>query len=621
MKSLALCGVLMGALACGGAAHPERPPNVILICLDTVRADHLGCYGYDLRSVTPAMDELAERSTVFLDTSATAGWTKPSVPSFLTGTYPLEHGVYRGSSRDENGVTSDVLPADALTLAEVFSEQGYATAAFVKNAQLRKGQGFEQGFDLYKDEAGDARQIRWWATDWLEARDPDRPFFLYLHFLDAHWPYAVPDEYAALFAGEEEVERFRGQDWRALRDDINHGRRSLTSEEHASLLALYDGSIRYIDDELGRLFGVLERLDLAQETVVSVMADHGEEFLEHGRIGHGHGLYENLLSVPWILHIPGRAAERQAAPCSLVDLFPTLLSAAGLDAGREMEGVDRLTQPDLSRPIFAEHLEPGSYRRSWRRDAAKLECKLIIDESGAAVSVEEHLAAVRPGSRWEARVEGEPGGLRVVRLRARAQDPSGPTEIKGPVEDVDGDVLRVNGVSIHRAPAAELYGDGAGEEIVVGSMAKARGTFDAEGRFMAGRIKVYGPDQEPEREIRGVVGRVEDGRMELGGLWLDLDPEVQLERDASRKRFDRELVVAWLGMDPEAKAGILSEYGLRDLDLDPEELEAALKSSEGSEELRAFCRQLLARRVWSHADSASLSADDLEHLRAIGYAE
>ena len=244
MRHTTLPALLLGTFIACAPPAADGPPNVILICLDTVRADHLGCYGYDARPTTPTLDALARRSTVFRDASATAGWTKPSVPSFLTGTYPAQHGVYLGSSKDEAGRHSDVLPEEATTLAEVFRDRGYATAAFVKNAQLRRGLGFEQGFDVYEDKAGDAREIRWRASDWLDARDTGKPFFLYLHYLDAHWPYAVPDEYATMFTSAEDVARFRAQDWREMRDAINHGEVTLGEAERDAFVGLYDGSIR-----------------------------------------------------------------------------------------------------------------------------------------------------------------------------------------------------------------------------------------------------------------------------------------------------------------------------------------------------------------------------------------
>src|SRR5262245_8276724 len=148
--SPALAALLAALASCGEASQVHGKRNVVLICMDTVRADHLGVYGY-ARPTTPELDRLAARALVFADASATAGWTKPSVPSFLTGTYPCQHGVYEGSAHGEAGDVTDVLPAECLTLAEAFHENGYATAAFVHNAQLREGSGFEQGFDTYDE--------------------------------------------------------------------------------------------------------------------------------------------------------------------------------------------------------------------------------------------------------------------------------------------------------------------------------------------------------------------------------------------------------------------------------------------------------------------------------------
>src|SRR5262245_45073288 len=250
--------VLLGFLACDPSPSRGRP-SVILVCLDTVRADHLGCYGYARRPTSPCPDELARDATVFLDATATACWTKPSVPSFLTGTWPAEHGVYEGSAHGDQGETTDLLPDRARTLAEDFAEAGFETAAFLHNAHLRSGQGFEQGFDVYEEGSFEAREIRWRARDWLERRDRTRPFFLYLHFLDAHFPYPVPDGYAQMFAEGRDASAFRGEDWSSVRDAVNDGRRTLSPTELEALVSLYDGAIRYIDDEIGQLLGALRR--------------------------------------------------------------------------------------------------------------------------------------------------------------------------------------------------------------------------------------------------------------------------------------------------------------------------------------------------------------------------
>ena len=378
--ALALAATLL-AFPSGCGKAPDTPPfpdtarleplNVVLVCLDTVRADRLGCYGYGGNPTTPALDALAADATLFRDTSAAAGWTKPSVPSFFTGTFPCQHGVYEGSARGIAGATTDLLPAAAATLAERFRAAGYATAAVIHNAQLRRGGGFEQGFDTYEDDAGDARDVRARASRWLDGRDPDRPFFLYLHFLDAHWPYDVPDEAARRFTAGD-VDFFRGGDSRALRDAVNDGSVTLDSAQQETLSALYDGALRFLDDELGAFLADLRARGLYDATVISVVADHGEEFLEHGRIGHGHGVWQNLLAVPWILRVPGRAPGELSASVALVDLPPTLLAAAGLPPEGAGEGVDRLAHPDRPVLLLAENKAPDRYVQSLRVGTRKL---------------------------------------------------------------------------------------------------------------------------------------------------------------------------------------------------------------------------------------------------------
>lgn len=613
--------------ACNDAGS-ERPRNVILVCMDTVRADHLGCYGYE-RATTPTLDALAERSIVFEDASATACWTKPSVPSFLTGTYPIQHGVYSGSSRDEAGTHSDVLPEDATTLAEAFRQAGYATAAFVKNAQLRRGLGFEQGFDEYVDEAGDAREIRWRARDWLDDHDGEQPFFLYLHFLDAHWPYPVPDEYATRWTGAEEAKLFRGKDWRGLRAAINDGERGLSSSERDGLIGLYDGALRFIDDQLALLLADVERRGLAEDTVVCVISDHGEEFLEHGRIGHGHGLYEGLLRVPWILHVPGEAARRVTNAVSLTDVFPTLLSAARVAQTGTDVGIDRLDRPAAVVAILAEHLEKGSYRQSLRRGTTKL---VVLGRPSAAAEREARAASrlPTPGARVQARLRPDDrGGFSAVRLRPDDGDIEDPTEIKGPVVRLEGGSFLLCGIPI-QASEATLYGEVTDERgeprgLALGELVKARGIFAADGSFVAERVKLYAPGTEVEFELRGTVTAVEPpSRLCIGDHWIELAPEALVIDLRTRARLSREFVLESMLSATGPWALFETEERLLDLGLDPAEVSpvsAARSAQSLREELGRILPALALTRLWSRTDRAQLSAGDLEALKAIGYAE
>ncbi|HZJ69930.1 MAG TPA: sulfatase-like hydrolase/transferase, partial [Planctomycetota bacterium] len=582
---------------------------------------------------------LAARSLLFRNATAAAGWTKPSVPSFFTGLYPIQHGVYEGSARDRNALVSDVLPDRAVTLAEVLHAEGYQTAAFVENTQLRAGLGFEQGFDLYADDAGDARAIRSAALDWVDDRKADAPFLLYLHLLDAHWPYDIPKEYAERFADARDTARFRGDDSRALRDAINDGTVVLDPTQREALGALYDGSLRFIDDELQRLFDGLEQRGLADRTVISVIADHGEEFLEHGRVGHGHGLWENLLRVPWILHVPGRRARTVDAAVNLVDLPLTLLGACGTDRTGALdafpEAVDRLADPDRPRPTFAEHKDPGSYQQSLRSGTLKLTRIWHPPAHAAAEAAPAGPAEAAPrpavGSRWEAEVDVDGDGtLRALQLKPRDEPASDPVEIKATVSALDGDRFVLAGVRVSARRDTELTGDAVARAggLREGLPVKASGTV-AGGVLVAERLKFYAPGDSFTPEVRGTVTLSEPGHVELGGIALVLDERTAWKgvetSDLHRPQLAREELLAalQLGSTEAVRRGWRIESRLYDLARDARELAPEDASSADAARLSSLLDELGAslsrHRLWSVEDRENLDGPAEEQLRAIGY--
>ena len=610
-----------------GSGQPERP-NVLLVCIDTLRADHLGCYGYERRSTSPNLDRLATESIVFASASSTAGWTKPSVPSFLTGTYPLQHGVYEGSSEARAGKTSHVLAPEALTLAEVFSAAGWRTGAFVKNAQLNRGNGFEQGFEVYRDRAGDARDIRWAALDWIDGLGDGEAFFLYLHFLDAHWPYPVPDEVALRFVDEAGLKSFREEDWRAVRDAINDGERVPSESELELLLGLYDAGIRYVDDELGRLFEGLELRGLERNTVICVISDHGEEFMEHGRIGHGHGLYETLLQVPWILRVPGRDAERSSIPVSLVDLFPTLTAAAGMNGVADgLPGIDRLAHPGRKQPRFAEHKEPAAYQQSLAAGSDKLIRRFVPELSGG----EEELPAV--GGRWEVELRGaEASGDWVARtIKLRDEPADDPFEVKDHIEGRTPAGFRLCGLQVELRADTELYGEVpqlvSTDWLEDGWPVKVQGAVrvapDGSLRLAAERIKVYARDARIDRELRGPLtaleGEFPHRAAMLGPVRVVCDSGTRWDLSLLRERGPRlsreallELVVN------EERMGVELERRCFSLEHDPREQHP---SSEGCVALDGELDRLGAALVGTgeHGGERLLEEDVLEELRELGY--
>jgi arylsulfatase A-like enzyme len=319
---------------------PARPlrPNILLYVIDTLRADHLGIYGYP-KPVSPHLDALAAESVVFDRAYAQSGWTRTSVASILTGLTPFAHRVLG---------REDALPASLPVLAGLLQASGYQTAGFVANVNLAPELGFGRGFDRYVPVYAqhDPPRAGWLNSEllsWLRSRQSGAPFFAYLHSMEPHDPYDPPEPFRRRFAPHLST---------SLRSPAAAGiaaalaaHPGLTPEEiRADFTALYDGEIAANDDEIGRLLQALRAAGLYDDTLIVVVSDHGEELLDHGLWGHGHSLYSEILHVPLILKLPGgrRAGERRGDDASHVDLLPTLLAAAGVRLPAGAEGRDLL---------------------------------------------------------------------------------------------------------------------------------------------------------------------------------------------------------------------------------------------------------------------------------------
>jgi arylsulfatase len=327
---LAAAGAIGAALACGA---PLPRPGILLVTIDTLRADRLGCYGYG-RPTSPHIDRLAARGMLFAQARATVPRTTQSIASILTGRYPKGHGA--------RGLFS-VLPAANVTLAEILKGEGYATAAFVSNMFLRPGRGFEQGFEVYDNppsrwEGNSAPAVTAAALAWLRALPPGRPWFLWAHYLDPHWTYRPPPEIEPLFAAApwrpftlyEDLERRRITKGQVIFENRLH------ADEVEYVRGLYDGEIAATDAALGPL---LEAAAGAGALVV-LTSDHGESLGEHGyHFAHGEYLYEPGLRIPLIVAHPARVppGSRSDAAVLTVDVAPTILALAGI---RGMQGVD-----------------------------------------------------------------------------------------------------------------------------------------------------------------------------------------------------------------------------------------------------------------------------------------
>ncbi len=313
-----------------------RPSDVILILVDTLRADHLSAYRYP-RQVSPHLDEFARSATLFESAMAQAPHTIPSVLQIMTSRYV--HG-------------SDIDPRVA-TLAETLRAHGYQTAAVVENANfeaIRDAHGLVRGFDrFYRNgplHTDNVEQQHWktktpadcitaQAVRWLRTRDRDRPFFLWLHYFDPHDPYMPPfaDDMEALTW--QSASQFTGDIRRTFlyRGDAGERPAEFTAADRQHLIDLYDAEIRYLDQSLGELFDALRSQGLFERSLIIVAADHGESFGEHGTWTHGYSLYEPEVHIPLIVKLPGQTRGRRVPdPVQAIDIAPTVLDVAGIQA-------------------------------------------------------------------------------------------------------------------------------------------------------------------------------------------------------------------------------------------------------------------------------------------------
>jgi arylsulfatase A-like enzyme len=343
---LALAACIPAACAPGKDARP----NVLLVTLDTTRADHLGCYGYE-RDTSPNLDRLAATGLLFERAHSTSSWTLPAHASLFTGKFTASHGARydpEGPLRLTSGITGPrewelyrvrgLAPGET-TLAGVLADEGYATGAVVAGPWMKRVFGLDLGFQHYDDEqvltvAGRlAGQVNAAALRWLDGLDARRPFFLFLNYYDPHPPLGAPEPHTFHFLAAER----RGE--KAFDDPQNW-------------VDLYDAEIRYADACLGELIAALVQRGLFDRTLAIVTADHGELFGEHGRWGHGESLSQAELHVPLVVRYPGPGAPtgRRSDPIQLVDVPALVLEALDIPAPDSM-------QAGRGHPVVAE-LDP-----------------------------------------------------------------------------------------------------------------------------------------------------------------------------------------------------------------------------------------------------------------------
>ncbi len=323
-------------------AAPARPRNVLLYLVDTLRADKLSPYSPGTRVRTPGLTRFLEGATVLGEARTQENWTKPSVATLLSSLMPWEHTATGGES---------IVPASVELLPEMLGARGFFTGSFIANGYVSDRFGFRQGWDTYRNYIREGRrtEAEHVAADvlrWLDTRPQDRPFLLYVHTIDPHVPYRPPDEFLRLYGDPAYRGPVSFRRDALMLEHIKSGQVPLAARDRAHLEALYDGEISYHDVHFAAILDGLERRGLADDTLVVVTSDHGEEFWDHGSVGHGHSVYDELLHVPLFVRHPG-IADRMArveSPVGLVDVVPTILEALGVEAPADLSGRSFLPQ-------------------------------------------------------------------------------------------------------------------------------------------------------------------------------------------------------------------------------------------------------------------------------------
>ena len=341
--------------------------NVVLIVMDAVRTDHLSCYGYG-RSTSPRIDDIAKQGQLFLTAISAAPGTLSSMPSIPTGLFVSEHGM---------GPLNRRLDRSFVTLAEWLRTRGYSTAAFSNNAWVSEATGLNRGFSTFRQisrlfpPGGHPTLAQVWAErsyrlliserhdmgdraaiqesiKWINGSlDQSNPFFVLLHLMEGHSPYDPPNPYYGMFLPESAKRRRRSFPRRVLKR-IRHGTPEFhlppeTESQRQEIIALYDGSIRYVDELIGWLHAQMADLGVLENTLLIITADHGENLGDHGLLGHGGCLYETLIHVPLICVHRGifPPSQRIESVVQAHDVFPTIVNLLGGDESLGFDSVRR----------------------------------------------------------------------------------------------------------------------------------------------------------------------------------------------------------------------------------------------------------------------------------------
>jgi arylsulfatase A-like enzyme len=358
--------------ACRCGAPPPRTttaPNVVLIVVDTLRQDRLGVYGHS-RNTSPHLDKLAAESVIYERAYSQAPWTSPSIGSLLTGRYPSQLGIHKDRTALSN---------KERLLSELLATAGYRSGAAISHSYCGSAWQFHQGFESFDEsnvlghDAITSKGVTNRAIEFVDSTSPDTPYFLFAHYFDPHFAYIDHEEYAF-----EKDSTYSGPIKSNMKVQALRKRsRRLEDQDLTELFRLYDSEIAYTDEHIGRLVNHLRNRGDLSNTVLVFTADHGEEFLDHGRWGHTTRLYDELIRVPLIIHYPDGYTARVKTPVSLMDVVPTILAAVNQPTPKRLEGHDLRLPISSDRVIFSETSKGAQLSAAIQGDH-----KLILDHTG-----------------------------------------------------------------------------------------------------------------------------------------------------------------------------------------------------------------------------------------------
>jgi len=387
---------------------PAKRPNIIIICFDGLRADHLGCYGYH-GPVSPYIDEFAKENVLFKKAFSQSNWTLPSVASIFTGLYPTAHGAHKNPFL--KGSIVQKLSSNRKTLAEILKEIGYRTGAFGCIGYLDRSFGLNRGFDVYVGHRlnpistfmGKGKRLKHSIKEflsWLKLSNSGRPLFSYFHCWDTHEPfighrrflkemkikyrgklYPMRSYFSYMLSSLFVRNRFKNLNW-VYANLINKGEITLEASDVAFIKALYDAEIRFVDRSFGMFIKELKKKGIYENSLIILLADHGNEFYEQYKIGHGDSLYNEALHVPLIIKFPETEGLKNIIVdeyVELIDIMPTLLEYLSVETSLPLQGKSLLSlvkgAPPKQVKVFFENV--GLFRHAMICNGWKLICYRI----------------------------------------------------------------------------------------------------------------------------------------------------------------------------------------------------------------------------------------------------